>query len=120
MIKIIHLSDFHLNKQNLADWNNYILDALSQLINEEKDSTENTFIVCTGDLIDKGGKDYPDIAIAFNLFKEQVIDSIINHIGLPLDHFIIIPGNHDIDRNADKLFENIGLREEYPLVELKS
>lgn len=113
MIKIIHLSDFHLNKQNLADWNNYILDALSQLINEEKDSTENTFIVCTGDLIDKGGKDYPDIAIAFNLFKEQVIDSIINHIGLPLDHFIIIPGNHDIDRNADKLFENIGLREEF-------
>ena len=113
MIKIIHLSDFHLNKQSIADWNSYILDALSTLLNKEKGASENTFVVCTGDLVDKGGADYSDITTAFNIFKEQVIESILNHTHLPKDHFIIIPGNHDIERNADKPFENAGLRVEF-------
>ena len=113
MIKIIHLSDFHLNKQSIADWNSYILDALSALLNKEKGASENTFVVCTGDLVDKGGADYSDITTAFNIFKEQVIESILNHTHLPKDHFIIIPGNHDIERSADKPFENTGLRVEF-------
>lgn len=112
MIRIIHLSDFHLNQHHLSDWNNYICEALCALINQEKDK-ENTFVVCTGDLLDKGGFDYTDISTAFNFFKTQVIDAIINSTDIPLDHIIIIPGNHDIERSADKVFENTGLRTEF-------
>lgn len=113
MIRIIHLSDFHLNPQHLSDWNEYICDALSALINREKEELERTFIVCTGDLLDKGGCHYNNINDAFNLFKSQVLDAIVNHTGITLDHFIIIPGNHDIERDADKKFENSGLRVEF-------
>lgn len=113
MIRIIHLSDFHMNKQSLEDWNNFIKDALTRLANERGKDYEDCFIVCTGDLIDKGGQEYGGAAPAFEDFKKQVIEPILKATGLGKDHFIIVPGNHDIERDADKSFERIGIRQEF-------
>ncbi len=111
MIRIIHLSDFHLNDDNLFDWDTYIKSELINTIKSFADSTEPCFIVCTGDLIDKGGKG--NIETAFNTFKEEVIEPILSETGLTKDHFILTPGNHDINRNADQVYEDSGLKAEF-------
>lgn len=113
MVKIFHLSDFHLNKENLYDWDKYIKNELVRIINESIKTGTICFIVCSGDLIDKGGLEYNSIDVAFNVFKEVVVDYILRETGLTLDHFIIIPGNHDVDRNADDDYEDIGLKTKF-------
>ena len=109
-MNIVHLSDFHLNPNNLSDWEMYIKDALISLIKENTKDNNELFIICTGDLIDKGGKDYGGVLPALNLFKDKVINPLIKETGISLDRFIITPGNHDIDRNADDKISNAGLR----------
>ena len=51
MIKIIHLSDFHLNKDNLYDWNTYIKSELISVIKTNLENSSTCFVVCTGDII---------------------------------------------------------------------
>ena len=62
-------------------------------------------------MIDKGGKDYKDATEAFNLFKEEVINPILNELQIPINRFLIIPGNHDIIRSKDSLRDEKGSAE---------
>ena len=109
MITIVHLSDFHLNKHTLYDWENYLKDSLVDTIKDKMQNPSHTFLVCTGDLIDKAGKDFDGVTQALNVFKEKVFDYLLKKTGISLDHFVIIPGNHDINRKEDDEYENIGL-----------
>lgn len=113
MIKIIHLSDFHLNKDNLYDWNTYIKSELITTIKSQMVKGNKCFIVCTGDLIDRGGKSYSSIDIAFETFKKEVVEPILDATGLSIDHFILTPGNHDINRDSDFDFVDTGLKSKF-------
>lgn len=53
MIRIIHLSDFHLNKLNLKDWNTYIKSAFVKKIKSLNDEKRVDFIACTGTFLIK-------------------------------------------------------------------
>ena len=55
-MRVFHISDIHLNKSFLQDWQEYLLDSFVKYVNQAKD--DNSIIVCTGDLIDKGGADW--------------------------------------------------------------
>lgn len=113
MIKIIHLSDFHLNKENLLDWETYIKNDLIVKIKSQMLEGNKCFIVCTGDLIDKGGKSYECISEAFDAFKKKVVEPILQETGLPIEHFILTPGNHDVDRNLDYDYIDMGLKSKF-------
>lgn len=108
MIKFVHISDFHLNNTTLNDWNDFIKKPFIKLL---KDNFEEypPVIICTGDLLDKGGVDFERIEKGFNIFKQQIIMPIIEELNIPIYHFICIPGNHDIDRCADNKIEQLGL-----------
>ena len=101
MLQIIHLSDFHLNSKNLNDWNSYVKSAFIAKLKDLDLELNKTLIVCTGDLVDKGGCDYKTIQEAFILFKTEVIDFICSEMAIPLERFLIVPGNHDIVRKND-------------------
>lgn len=110
MLRIIHFSDFHLNKKNLEDWNYFIKESLlDELV---RIHTENPvdLIFLTGDLIDKGGDHFPSIKEAFDNFKTNIIDPIISKLNLPIERFLIIPGNHDLNQKAEEEWEDLGLR----------
>ena len=109
MITIVHLSDFHMNNHTLYDWENYLKDSMKEVIKSKMKDSAHTFIVCTGDLVDKAGKDFGGVKSALNKFKEKVIDVLVEETGIALDHFIIVPGNHDIDRSKDDDYANLGL-----------
>ena len=71
-------------------------------------SKEINLIACTGDLLDRGGKDYKNIDEAFGIFKEEVILPITSNIGLNPNRFFMTPGNHDIIRDADSELVELG------------
>ena len=109
MINIVHLSDFHMNHNTLYDWEHYLKNSMIKIIKENMADPSHTFIVCTGDLLDKAGQDFDSIRSGLNTFKKKVIDAILEETNMSLDHFVIIPGNHDINRTSDEEYENLGL-----------
>jgi len=110
MIRIAHLSDFHLDNNQLFDMDKFVMEALKRDLKIFNDQKKIDLIVFSGDLIDKGGESFDNsIELAFRTFEEKVIEPIMKEIGLPKERFFIVPGNHDIKRNADEDIEEIGL-----------
>lgn len=108
MLRIIHLSDFHLNQKTLRDWKNYLKDALLAKLHSLNRKIPIDFIAFTGDLIDLGGGDFGNATTGFETFQLEVINPIINEVGLPNEKFFIIPGNHDIVRSLDSKRSEFG------------
>lgn len=110
-MRILHLSDFHLNKTTRADWNDHVKDSLIQKIKELNTTERIDIIAFTGDLIDKGGKELGGADDAFKIFKEEIILPLLEAAGIGIDRFFITPGNHDIVRDLDTLRDELGSRE---------
>lgn len=104
MIRMIHISDFHFDNSVLNDWENYTKKALIETINSQqpKCPVSDTFVICSGDMINKAGVGYGGVLKTLQRFNEKVIQPVLDGTGLPLDHFILIPGNHEVDRKADE------------------
>ncbi|MCP3795786.1 metallophosphoesterase [Paenibacillus sp. CH40] len=109
-MRIVHISDFHISIEKLSDVQPILMRALvKDLINYNKEEKID-LIAYTGDLIDKGGKGFNNISEAFNKFEEIVINPLLYNLGLPKSNFIFIPGNHDVERNADDPYEEFGIK----------
>ena len=108
-MRIIHLSDFHLDKSKLTPFNNivYQLECALKMINEEK---KIDLIIFTGDMINQGGRSFPTIEDAFEAFKKIFIIRLCTAIKLPLNRFIFTMGNHDVRRDKDSKATEIGLQ----------
>ncbi|WP_163411224.1 metallophosphoesterase [Flavobacterium ajazii] len=110
MIRILHLTDFHLNTKTLKDWNDFLKVPFLKKITEINNVQNIDLVLFTGDMIDKAGKDFGSVSDALYSFKENVISPILIELNLDISRFIICPGNHDINRNADKPFHESGLK----------
>lgn len=112
MIRVIHISDFHFDGNTQQDWESYTKKALIEAIKAQQPAcpVNDTFIICSGDMINKAGADSGGVLNALNRFNEKVIQPILDATGLASDHFIILPGNHEVDRNADEDTHAEGLR----------
>ncbi len=97
MIRIIHVSDFHLEKEQLGLKQKEILDALildlKQYINDE------IIIIFSGDLIDKSGLQFSDETNRFKIFKKIFLDRINEEYPSTVGRIFMVPGNHDFDRS---------------------
>jgi predicted MPP superfamily phosphohydrolase len=110
MIRILHLTDFHLNRKTLRDWNDFYKEAFFEKLIELNLEQEIDLIAFTGDLIDRGGKDFGSASNAFSEFKKNIISPILDLLNLDISRFVICPGNHDIDRFADNKIDENGLK----------
>lgn len=106
-MRIVHLSDFHLNYNQLIDFNEFTMKALLKDLEEFNEEKKVDLILFSGDLIDQGGYSFEkDIDYGFLSFEEYVIMPILKKLNLPKDRFLFVPGNHDINRNTvDKIYE---------------
>ena len=96
-IRLLHFSDLHLsgdgNKQeNTKARLGFLFDSLVKI---QEDGNPVDIVVFTGDLIDKGGMDYPSIADGFHAFEEQVLKPLIEKVGIRPERIVFLPGNHD-------------------------
>lgn len=110
MIRILHLTDFHLNTKNLSDWNKHYKKALFDKFDELQSEKKIDLVLFTGDMIDRAGKDFGSTKKGFESFKENIILPILKKLDLDISRFIICPGNHDIDRNADDEIDENGIK----------
>lgn len=117
MIRILHLTDFHLNKKTLKDWDDFLKEAFFFKIEELQNENPIDLVLFTGDMIDKAGFDFKETddtiqptVKALNKFKKHIIEPILEKLNIDISKFIICPGNHDINRNADKSFVESGLK----------
>ncbi|WP_405607030.1 metallophosphoesterase [Polaribacter sp. Asnod1-A03] len=117
MIRILHLTDFHLNNKTLKDWDDFLKDAFFRKLDELQKDKKIDLVLFTGDLIDKAGKDYGSAREGFNSFKKYIIEPILTKLDIDISKFIICPGNHDINRNADKSFHESGLKQDLKTID---
>jgi len=93
---IIHLSDLHINNNKKLQeiYTNLIKDCKKQ---QEELALKNILIVITGDIVNKGSLE------AFERNAQIFIDTLNIELGLSLQGFspniLLIPGNHDIQRD---------------------
>lgn len=96
-IRLLHFSDLHLSgdeskRENTKARLGFLFDSLIKI---QEDGKPVDIVVFTGDLIDKGGKDFPSIANGFHVFEEQVMKPLIEKIGIRPERIVFLPGNHD-------------------------
>lgn len=107
-MRILHFSDFHLNGAKIDKAEavfSYMLEALASI----KQDTKIDLVLFSGDMLDQGGKGFHEMKEGFEKFHEIVITPLMACLNLPESRFVFTPGNHDIDRNADNKFAEVGV-----------
>jgi len=110
MIRIIHISDLHLEKETPSFEKAAIINALS--LDLKKQVNDNTLLFFTGDLIDKGALNFVDKENAFYTFEKVFIDPILSQNPSLKGKIFIVPGNHDAYRNKIDKYSESGLKSE--------
>lgn len=108
-INILHLTDFHLNKSVIKDFDLLIRKPLIKDILKRANGNIDLLFI-TGDIVDIGGSDFEGLLKGLDISNEKVISQIAKDLNLKKESIFIIPGNHDINRDADKDFTDEGLK----------
>ena len=110
MIRIIHISDLHLESESPTYEKSAIIKALAEDL--KKQINEETILFFTGDLIDKGANNFSNKEDAFQIFEKIFIDPILNKNPSLKGKIFVVPGNHDVFRNKIDKYSESGLRKE--------
>ena len=96
MLNILLLSDIHFKNTNPEN-EGKVLSAFFKDLNETMDINERDFNYCiiSGDLVQAGSSD-----VTYSNFYDVVVKKILPFV--PLDHFMITPGNHDLSQDTVK------------------
>lgn len=95
-MRIIHLSDLHYSQERLDIFDQFYFPALIKDLQVFSNEKEIDLILITGDLIDKGGKSFPDSIDPFTLIEEKIFIQLQSKLKLDKSKIIFAPGNHDI------------------------
>ena len=89
MIRILHLTDFHLNRKTLKDWDDFLKDAFFKKIEELQNEKPIDLVLFTGDMLDKAGFDFKEIndsiqptTKALNKFKKHIVEPILEKLNI--------------------------------------
>jgi len=111
LIRIIHLSDFHLQKENMQHSQEVLLVALLKDLHHYVN--EQTLVIFSGDFVDKAGIAFEDPEFKFHFFEENVIEQIISEFPILKGKFFFAPGNHDFDRSKVDSFRDYPMRDSF-------
>ena len=102
MVSWIHLSDFHFSKEEHKKWDEQIVlkDLLEDITDRIAfDDLRPDFILVSGDVAFSGSlEEYRSAGLFF--------DELLKITGLEKKDLVIVPGNHDVNRNAVTFSEN--------------
>lgn len=94
-IEILHLSDLHLSSNSLTDFSIVRTALIKRLEAEVRDRGAPDVVVFSGDIVQAGSA-----LSEFELAKAEFIDPVLIAAQVSQDRFLIVPGNHDIDREV--------------------
>lgn len=98
-MRIVHLSDLHLSKENLSSLKQFYLKALINDLSYWQKEKPIDLVVLTGDLIDKGGSSFKDGEDVYDIVEKEFITPILQNLKLEKTRFVFIPGNHDVNES---------------------
>ena len=105
-LTILHLSDFHFNQESREEIE-IVLNALFEDIKKLKEDYDlnPNLVVISGDIASTGDEaDYN--------FALDWLNNLSKKLNISSDNFIIVPGNHDINRNELKRFSKLKFDDE--------
>lgn len=108
-MRVVHLSDFHLDKNNQNRSKDLVYFLCQSLVEVNTEKTID-LIVFTGDAINKGGQSFASVKLGLQEFEKTFVDPICESIGLSKERFVFTIGNHDINREADSPYAEEGLK----------
>jgi predicted MPP superfamily phosphohydrolase len=116
MIRIIHISDFHLEKNELPYKKEKLLESL--LTDLKQYINPKSILVFSGDFIDKGGESFSKkIENHFKTFNELVLEKFTSAYPTLVGKIFLVPGNHDVQREGVTSIEQSGLISETSTLE---
>ena len=93
-LRWLHLSDFHLKSQEKWSQDVVLRSLLTDISNRISDTKPPDFIFLSGDLAFSGKpEEY--------LVVERFLDQLMQTTGVSADRLLMVPGNHDINRNIE-------------------
>lgn len=112
MIRILHISDFHLSNYNAhMAKSQAIVDGLLNSVETNVKDNPIDLVIFSGDAVNRGGKGFDSIEDAFLSFQTMLIEPLMEKLHLSIDKFVWCIGNHDIDRELDSGNAEIGIYE---------
>lgn len=104
---ILHISDIHIDKRSILQVDNLVNKLIEDIKNVEKEYNVNIHLICfAGDLIGRG-----DMALdgesQISLAEDHFVNPLLKALNLSEEEFILIPGNHEVDKTKiAKMTEN--------------
>ncbi len=96
-IGILHLSDLHASigsKSKIKNLVDLLKDDLERI--QLQYNTKIDFVCISGDLINSGDKSGEELNIVLN----DIIEPLMNKLTLDKNNFFVVPGNHEIKKDA--------------------
>lgn len=115
-MRIIHLSDIHLSKDNIEDFRLHYRNSLIEELKFRNSEIEIDLIIISGDLVDKGGsslmqlEEYREYDNPFDVFEKEFIEPICDKIKIVKEKVLFISGNHDIEQNKIDEIKEAGIK----------
>ena len=98
-IRIIHISDIHV-----SGWTRQLEDEVNALAEDvQRNFPDTDYVVITGDLTMSGN------ASQFEIIEKKIFPRVRSAAQVADKKFIIVPGNHDINRCAVKEVERTAI-----------
>jgi predicted MPP superfamily phosphohydrolase len=103
VVRILHLSDLHLSAPRREDQQHLISSLLRDVQKLHAESAVH-LVFFTGDLA-YGGKPQE-----FAFAKDDLLEPLLDGLGLPRSQVFLLPGNHDVDRDRIDRFVEAGAK----------
>lgn len=95
---ILHLSDIHISASSISVINGLVNKLIKDIQKVKSEYDMSIDLICfAGDLIERGDKAYEDEK-QIELAEKYFVDPLLQQLGLSKDRFILVPGNHEVDR----------------------
>ena len=99
-VRILHLSDVHASSSNASAMAERIR-ALSAAL--QRENLLPDIVVFTGDAANKGK------VSEYSIFHDKIVSPLLTSLGITSERFVIVPGNHDVDRDRIDALAQAGL-----------
>lgn len=96
-LNILHISDAHIQKKDILEIKEIVQKLIDDIKRVQTEKDIKIDLICfTGDFIQRGDKAIDDEG-QWQLAVEILVNPLLNALSLPLDRFVFVPGNHEVD-----------------------